>query len=112
MADTIEDAFAKMQNEGGRYEVILYPDTTLTKKYAVEISAEKAVFSTVFPKVATLKLRGRYENNGDTAKLTATEGIVLPCDLQIEALTLIAPSFENGEYELVKLDEKSEIKIV
>lgn len=114
MENTVDKALRKMTDEGGRYELILYPKTAVTEKSEMIVYPEGASFSYALPKVSALKIKGcseKAESGYYFAKLTAKTPIALRCDLTMENVTLVVPSFADNKYAVIRQGLRSEIKI-
>lgn len=59
MVKSIDQAFDEMQNEQGRYEITLYPSTTVTAKKELKVSLTGASFTReILPKAASITFLG------------------------------------------------------
>ncbi len=91
---SVDAAFTEMQNEQGRYEITLYPDTLVGTKTGIRVYPLGAQFSSTMPKVAHLKLIGKkvYVDQAQTQFWTSTltySGVLhLRGDLTTESLKL------------------------
>lgn len=96
MVATVEEAFATMTDERGKYEIILYPETSLTEEKGVEIYTEGAyIFETVtLPKVAQITFQSSDPNYKATL---ATLGKVTPqCRIIMDGVTYEEADWVNA----------------
>ncbi len=106
MLSTIDEAFKSMTNEQGRYEVILYPETTVAKKSALSIYNYGDYFTTAkLPKVAHITFVGSYqydpvENAEYPAQLDADNKVQLQCDVTLIDAYVYLYTDMTGEEEV------------
>ncbi len=101
MLGSVEEALAKMTDEGGRYEITFYPDTTVTAKSKQSIIAYGDVVAvTKLPKVGHITFIGSTQVDpeyGDTyeAQMGALGEITLQCDITLKEMGFYLDSEED-----------------
>ncbi len=90
MLPTIESAFEEMTDEGGRYEVTLYPETAVSEKSERTIDCYMdAIYTNVLPKAAHITFIGRegIDDQGVyTAQVYAYDEIALRGNITLVSL--------------------------
>ncbi len=98
---SIDKAFEKMTDEGGRYEITLYPKSKILSDYRLTLYPDGARFSAAMPKVASLTFKGNFiyidGNMGYMPKLTCNTAWTLNGDLTLDCVYLSTYGLqENG----------------
>jgi len=105
MQSSIDSAFEKMTDEGGRYEITLYPDTKVTAQKGEMLSPSGAKIFTAeaLPKVAFITFKGwrKYTDATHTqyyqAKLATAKPITLQCSVRMDKVLYEEASWiKNG----------------
>lgn len=110
MVGSLDKAFEKMTDEGGRYEVTLYPATNVMVKKGVKLNPVDAIFHGTLPKVAALHIRVERvvldESTGAYLQpiLTAKNEVNLQSELTLTALYLQCTALNKGDFTLQCLD--------
>ncbi len=117
MVKSLDEALEKMTDEGGRYEVTLYPDSAVSAKSDLPITNYGEVtLKTVFPKVAHIHFIGNeeydpYYGESYIAQIISEGEISLQCDITLtkaeflttkDGKTYIEPWKKNGYTVLQK----------
>lgn len=112
MVSSIDKAFEKMTNAGGRYEITLYPDSNAQVKANKVIYPQKDDFTTAtLPNVEEITIVGeRYVTNAQVgsyiaATLQTSADILLQSDLCLVGFDLYANSLNLGANTLVLADD-------
>lgn len=101
---SIDQAFEKMTNEGGRYEVKLYPTSQVLVDCDLTLYPTGARFTRAMPKVKELAFVGEfvYTNKwlgrGYMPDLTCNQGLVLQGKLVLDSVYLSTPSLVKNGY--------------
>ncbi len=97
MVKSIDQAFDKMQNEQGRYEITLYPSTTVTAEKELQVALTGASFTReVLPKVASITFLG--------VKVQVTTIRYYMAELSAGSVTLnSAVTMKNVQFEYTSL---------
>lgn len=106
MVKSIDEAFEKMQNEQGRYEITLYPSTTVTTEKGLQISLTGASFETeILPKAESITFIGAKVQlsfiSFDLAELTAGN-VTLNSAVTLEKVNFEYSSLDKNDYTLTK----------
>ncbi len=105
MQPSIDSAFEKMTDEGGRYEITLYPDTKVTAKKGEMLapSGAKIFAAETLPKVAYITFKGwkKYIDIAHTqyyqTELATAKPITLQCGVRMDKVTYDEASWiQNG----------------
>lgn len=106
MAGSIDEAFEKMQNEAGRYEIILYPDTKITAEKGMDILLQGASFSADIPKVAHLQFTGEKVKTGflsyELSPLSANE-VTLNANVTMQYVQFSYTKLNKNGYTLTSV---------
>lgn len=111
MLSSIDKAFEKMTNEGGRYEITLYPDTAAQVQAGKAIYLQLASFTTAnLPKVAEISIVGEhYILDGQTgsyipATLQTAADVVLQGNVTLNGFVWQSKSISAGAHTLTVTD--------
>ncbi len=100
---SLEEAFALMTNEEGRYEITLYPHTTVTENSTELIiyPFEAKIFTaTTLPKVAHITLNG--SNPSYYMKLVSTNPLTLQSNLTLAGIVCDTSSWNTNGYRITQ----------
>ncbi len=99
MVASIDEAFAKMTDEQGSYEVTLYPHTAVTEKNSITIYPYNAKIHTasLLPKVEKITFIG--EGEYQTELLTANT-VTLQCNVVMKNVEYTAADWIKGDYKI------------
>ncbi len=100
MAASLDEAFKLMTDEGGRYEVILYPDTTVTEKQNVRVYPQGATVleTTTLPKVAHITFVNGSGERGATIETLKT--LTLQCGITMDGLQYTSSQWRKNGYTI------------
>ncbi len=103
MVKTIDEAFTLMTKEGGRYEITLYPETTVTAKSDISIwpfaPYEARIFTTtVLPKVAHITFTDSSQS--ERMQLTSVNPLTLQGDLTFDGIHCTAQGWAQNGYSI------------
>ncbi len=103
---SIDDAFKCMTNEGGRYEITLYPHTSVSKNSKIDVYNYGDYFeSKTLPKAAHITFVGSYEYGFEYAayypsQIDVIESVTLQCDITLKDVYVYLYTDETGKEEV------------
>ncbi len=97
---SLDEAFALMTNEGGRYEITLYPQTTVTEATGLIIypKAAEIFTATTLPKVAYLTIKGSDAKY--SMELLCDHSIKLQSNVTLDGVDCNTASWNKNGYSL------------
>ncbi len=104
---SVDKAFALMENERGRYEIILYPDTTVTKRNAIGIYPLEAAFYTALPKAQSITFTAERlyvsGNHYYQPEINTDNALTLQSSIYLKDVELKAPSIKKNGHLLLPI---------
>ncbi len=99
---SLEEAFSLMTNAGGRYEITLYPHTTVTENSDLIIyPCEAKIFTaTTLPRVAHITIKG--SDSSHYMELLSANPLKLQSNLTLEGITCDTGRWNRNGYQIKK----------
>jgi hypothetical protein len=104
---SVDEAFGKIENEQGRYEITLYIDSSVTKATRMKVYPKGAQFSTQPPKAQSILFIGKDLYVSTTkyfaSELTFTSTLFLRGDLRLKEIDLKANAVQKNGYKITEI---------
>ncbi|MBE7078552.1 MAG: hypothetical protein E7380_01680 [Clostridiales bacterium] len=104
---SVDKAFTLMTNEQGRYEITLYPDTTVTARNDIDIYPLEAAFCTALPKAQSITfIAERLYVEGNhyyQPEISTDNALTLQSSIFLKDVELKAPSIKKNGHLLLPI---------